>query len=116
MPRDPPSRSELALEARALRQDWPVPEETKARILDRILSYLDTTTDEGATAPDRTVLAAARVLAAFCGLSLRQAELDLKRELASAGKSDERDVWGRVVAELKRRQAERDQADGGHDP
>jgi len=77
---DAPSRSDLRLEEQAVRNDWPIPPTVKRQILQRLIDYLDRACDEGATAPDRVVIAAARVLAQFGSLSLRQATLDLARE------------------------------------
>jgi hypothetical protein len=84
---DDPKRSELCLEAQALRNDWPVRPEVRERILARIVEYVDPDAEQGATAPDRTVLRAAEVLALFCGLSLKQQALDLARQKLE-GKKD----------------------------
>ena len=95
------SRSELSLEEQALRNDWPIPPSVRRKILQRLIDYLDRECDEGATAPDRTILAAARVLARFAGLSLQQARLDIARELADLklGKGDSIDLEA-VVREM----------------
>ena len=75
-----PTRSELALERRAVRQDWPIPHDVQVKILKRLVEYLDRECEEGATAKDRVVISAARTLAAFGNLSLKQQILDLARE------------------------------------
>ena len=59
-----PTRSELALERRAVRQDWPIPHDVQVKILKRLVEYLDRECEEGATAKDRVVISAARTLAA----------------------------------------------------
>ncbi len=79
---DDVSRAELRLEEQALRNDWPIPPAVKRQILQRLIDYCDRECEEGATAKDRVIIAAARVLAQFAGLSLGQARLDLARELA----------------------------------
>lgn len=88
------TRSDLDLIRQAARNDWPVPPDVRAKIVDRLVGYLDLSCEEGATAPDRIVLGAARALAAFCGLSLKQQQLDLLRERIEGRKS------GLTVAEL----------------
>jgi len=82
------SRSDFALIQRALRQDWPIPADVKKRILQRVVDYLDPETEEGATAPDRTVLIAARTLASFMKLNLGQQALDLARAKFEGRKND----------------------------
>jgi hypothetical protein len=77
----------------------------KGRILKRLISYLDTRTDEGATAPDRTVIMAARTLAAFCGLTLKQQALDLHRQKLEGVTPDV--SLADLVAEAERRAEER---------
>lgn len=95
---DAPSRGELRLEEQALRNDWPIPPRVRRQILQRLVNFVDgdealeLAVAEGedarpSTLPekpysDRTVIAAARVLAQFAKLSLGQAKLDLERELA----------------------------------
>lgn len=95
------SRSELQLEEQALRNDWPIPPAVKRQVLQRLIDYLDRDCDEGATAPDRVVIAAARVLAQFGGLSLRQASLDLEREKLDRG--EKTGTLADLVAEAEKR-------------
>jgi hypothetical protein len=109
---DDPKRSELSLEAQALRNDWPVRPEVRERIMARLVEYVDPDAEQGATAPDRTVLRAAEVLALFCGLSLKQQTLDLQREKLG-GKPDEvslsdlvADAEARAEARLRDRELE----------
>lgn len=71
------SRSDLTLVRSALRQDWPVPPAVKGQILQRLIDYLDREHEEGATASDRQVIAAAKTLVQFMKLSLEQQKLDL---------------------------------------
>jgi len=96
VPKKGPTRAELALVRQALRQDWPTPTHVKTKILQRLIDYLDRECDEGATAPDRTVISAARTLAAFYSLSLRQQCLDLEREKFAAGKSGDSDLLAAI--------------------
>jgi hypothetical protein len=102
---DAPSRSDLRLVRQALRNDWPVTTAVKSRILKRIISYLDVRTEEGATAPDRTVIMAARTVAAFCGLTLKQQALDLARQKTEGVKPEV--SLADLVAEAERRAEER---------
>lgn len=74
------TRSDMALVRQAIRQDWPIPAAVQKKILQRLVDYVDRDHEDGATAPDRTVIAAARTLASFGSLSLRQQALDLRRE------------------------------------
>jgi hypothetical protein len=82
------TRGDLDLIRQAARNDWPVPAATRAKIVQRLVSYLDAECEEGSTAPDRVVLGAARALAAFCGLGLKQQQLDLMRERLEGKKSE----------------------------
>jgi hypothetical protein len=100
-----PNRSDLRLVRQALRNDWAVPPATKGRILKRLISYLDIRTEEGATARDRTVIMAARTLAAFCGLTLKQQALDLHRQRLEGVKADV--SLADLVGEAERRAEER---------
>lgn len=103
------TRSDLDLIRQAARNDWPVPPATRAKILARVVSYLDLECDEGASASDRVVLGAARALAAFCGLSLKQQQLDLMRERLE-GKNAEvslSDLVGDAEARAEERKRER---------
>jgi hypothetical protein len=100
-----PNRSDLRLVRQALRNDWPVSSAVKGRILKRLINYLDVRTEEGATAPDRTVIMAARTLAAFCGLTLKQQQLDLARSRAEGPTADV--TLADLVVEAERRAEER---------
>jgi hypothetical protein len=82
------TRADLALVRQALRQDWPVPPGVKAQILQRLIDYLDREHEEGATAGDRQVIAAARTLYQFMTLSIDQQKLDLERERLAAALND----------------------------
>lgn len=74
---EPLSAADMYLIRQALRQDWPLAPVVKQRILQRLVDYLDTDTDEGATCSDRVVIGAARAVASFCALSLKQQAVDL---------------------------------------
>lgn len=78
----------MRLARRAVRQDWPIPPAVQARILQRLVDYVDRDHEDGATAPDRTVIAAARTIASFGSLALRQQALDLRRDELEASRPD----------------------------
>lgn len=78
----------MRLAERAFRQDWPIPPETQAKILKRIARYLDEEDEEGATARDRIVLGAARVMLMAGKLGLAQQALDLARRRIEGKKAD----------------------------
>lgn len=82
------TRSDLDLIRQAAANDWSVPPATARRVMARVVAYLDPTTDEGASAPDRVVLGAARALAAFLGVGLKQQQIDLMRERIEGKKSE----------------------------
>lgn len=106
------SRSDLRDIRGALRQDWPIPPDVKKRILQRIVNFLDPDTIEGGTASGRTVLMAARTLAAYCDLVIRQQAVDLARE-KHEGKNDRdvtlADVVRAAEARAEERKRERDE-------
>jgi hypothetical protein len=111
------SRSDMALVRQALRQDWPIPPAVKQRLLQRLVDYCDRETPEGAVATDRTVLLAARCIAAYCALTLKQQALDLAREKLE-GRKSETDLAD-LVAEAEQRAEAREReraADGAAEP
>jgi hypothetical protein len=79
------SRSDMRDIRGALRNDWPIPEPVRKALLQRLVDYCDREHIDGATAGPKTVIAAARTIAAFAGLSLKQQALDLAREKLGAG-------------------------------
>ena len=70
---------------------------------------------KGATAPDRIVLGAARALAAFCGLALKQQQLDLMREKVEGKKSEVSlaDLVAEAEQRAENRKREREQERDG---
>lgn len=70
----------MRLTRQALRQDWPTSTRVKQNILETLIDYLDPKGARGILASDRNIIMAARTVAAFCGLTLQQAALDLRRE------------------------------------
>lgn len=110
------SRSDMRLIRAALRQDWPIPDEVKRKLLQRLIDYVDRDHEDGATAPDRTVIMAARTIGVFADLSLKQAKLDLAREKLAAGRTSE-GTLADCVAEAERlaeeRERERERVDDG---
>ncbi len=99
------TRSDLRLIRQAARNDWPIAARVRTKITQRLIDYLDASSKQGAAAPDRIVLGAARALAAFCGLSLKQQQLDLMRERLDGRKSEV--SLADLVAEAERRAEER---------
>lgn len=117
------SRSEMALVRQAIRQDWPIPPAVKKRLLQRLVNLVDSEPDGPPPTPspahddgdeaeaeppgpsDRTVIAAARTIASFCSLSLKQQALDLMREKHEGRKTGR--PLGDVIAEAKSRAEER---------
>jgi len=74
--------------SRAYRQDWPIPHDVQVKILKRLVAMVDPEHEDGASAPDRTVLGASKVIATFSGLSLQQQALDLQREKQDQDKNE----------------------------
>ena len=103
------TRSDLALIRQALRQDWPIPPNVKAGILQRLIDYLDRETDEGATCSDRQVIMAARTLVEFCKLGIEQQKIDLvERRIDGSGTAVNLEM---IALEMK---AKRDRIDSEH--
>ena len=107
------SRSDMRDVRTALRQDWPIPATVKAQLLQRLVDYCDRESEEGQKAPARTVIAAARTLAAFCKLSLGQQALDLRRETLERGETSESTLAEAIaraeeLAEQRERERERE--------
>lgn len=101
------TRSDLrAIRGLAHRQDWGLPEPVRAKILQRLVDYLDRDHPEGATASDRHVLMAARTLAALMKLGLGQQSIDLARE-KHEGKGRGEVPLADAVAEAERLAEER---------
>jgi hypothetical protein len=94
-------RTELDLFRRALRQDWPIPPEVKRTLLQRAIDIADPNTDEGKLAPKRTVIAALKVIALYCGLSLKQQSIDLERERLDLDRGSGTATLADLVAEAE---------------
>jgi hypothetical protein len=99
------TRSDMALFRRALRQDWPIPEEVKKQLLQSLINICDPDNPTGVLASTRTRIAAAKTIAAFCDLTLKQQSLDLRRE-QQEGKSTDTPL-AELVQEAERRAEER---------
>jgi hypothetical protein len=78
----------MRLTRQALRQDWPTSTRVKQTILETLIDYLDLAGKRGKLATDRNVIMAARTLATFASLTLRQAALDLRREKQEGKQSE----------------------------
>lgn len=86
------SRSDLATFRRALRQDWPIPPNVKQMLIERMVDLVDPVAVDPKTGkarkksvPHRTVIAAAKVLAVYGNLSVKQQALDLGRDRLELG-------------------------------
>lgn len=109
------TRSDLALVRQALRQDWGVSDAVKRTILQRLITYLDVETEEGATCSDRQVIMAARTFAEFMKLQLLQQRIDVAREKL-AGRQSARSLVELVGdAEARARELERQRREGETD-
>ena len=80
-----PSRSDLAMQARALREDWAMGPGVRADVLKRAYTLAKKT---GKNADGRVTVAAMRVLIAAGGLNIRQQLLDLRREELARNHND----------------------------
>jgi hypothetical protein len=110
-PGEDPSRADIQLFRRALRNDWPIPPDVKKRILQGLINLCDPDHWEGELSGARTRIQAARTIATFASLNLGQANLDFQREkLAGAARSEK--SLADAVAEAERlaeaREAERE--------
>lgn len=113
-----PSRSDLRLIDRALRNDWPIPSDVREKLLGRLIDLAtaaDDPDDEAAPGP-RTRILAARTLAIFAGLTLKQQALDLAARKADGNEAGESlaDMVARAeaLADARERERERERADG----
>jgi uncharacterized membrane protein YidH (DUF202 family) len=100
----------MRLTRQALRGDWPISTRVKQLAMTAVVDILDPTTHRGTLANNRTVLAAVRTLAAFSGLTLKQAAIDLRRE-KQEGKQSEvslADLVGEAETRAEMRKHERD--------
>lgn len=98
------SRSDLRTLRGALRQDWPIPDDVKQRLLQSVINLADTETVEGAMAGSRTRLAAMKVIVSMARLQLGQQALDLQRERGEAARSETQTVADamKVVEQIER--------------
>lgn len=104
---EPLSRGDMKLFRAALRQDWPIPEPVKKRILQSLINACDPDHWEGQLAGTRTRIAAARTIAAFCSLGLAQARLDFERERLE-GRSAGEKTLAECVTDAERLAEERE--------
>jgi hypothetical protein len=106
-----PTRSDLALIRQlARRQDWEVSPDRKARIIATLCDLIDPPTDESTGQPrkvaPRTRLAAAKTLAAFGQLALRQQQIDHAQDPPLPDDDARRALWEveQLIQERKREQ------------
>ena len=100
------SRSDMRTLRGALRNDWPIPDDVKQRLLQSLINLADPDTVEGAMAGSRSRISAAKTLALFAGLTLAQAKLDLARERLE-GRNKAEGSLADAVAEAERLAEER---------
>lgn len=93
-----PSRSELRLVCQAVRQDWPVTLEQQITIMGQLVGVFG---GGDKPAKPRTVIAAAKAIAALESLALKQQALDLARQKAEGFKGDK--PLAELVAEAEQR-------------
>ena len=86
----------------ALRNDWPIPDDVKQRLLQSLINLCDPETVEGQLAGARTRLSAMKTLLAAAKLTLQQAALDVARS-RSEPKRDGPVALADLVAEAERR-------------
>jgi hypothetical protein len=78
------TRGDMMLTRKALRGDWPISTRIKTLAYGAVVAILE----DKFLASDRTKLMAARTLALFAGITLRQAVIDLRREKQEGRQSD----------------------------
>lgn len=96
----------------ALRNDWPIPDDVKQRMLQCLINISDPDTVEGAMAGYRTRLGAAKTLAIFAHLTLEQQKLDLAREKFE-GRGKDQGSLADAVAEAEKLAEGRERERGG---
>ncbi len=100
----PERRGDIQLVRRAIRQDWPIADDVKRKILERLLDILDPESDIGSKATRRDVVAASRAVAEFSRLNLGQQSIDMR---TGARSDDLASLVARAEAEADRRRRER---------
>ena len=100
----PAKRGDIQVVRRAIRQDWPIADDVKRRILQRLLDILDPETDIGKKSTRRDVVAASRAVAEFSRLNLGQQAIDLR---SGASNEDLASLTARAEAAAERRRRER---------
>jgi hypothetical protein len=85
-----PKRSEIRLAEQALRQDWPIDQAVKMKLLDQLINLVDP--DPSRPLSARTTIAAARAIAAFCKLTLQQQAQDLRSRQLELNQADDKPI------------------------
>jgi hypothetical protein len=120
-PRDEPedlTRGDMRLLRGALRNDWPIPDPVRRRLLQALINIVDRSEydleeagdedEEARRRPtDWKTIAAMKTIALFCDLALKQQKLDLAREKLAAGKTTE-GTLADCVADAERLAGERE--------
>jgi hypothetical protein len=114
-----PTRSDLKLYEQAFNQEWEIPPAVRTKVIQRMVNLV-TSDPELVTVPDKTVIAATRVLIAAAGWNVRREavevqmrQLQWKQETSCSGHGDaiDADVIERAEQLAEERRAER-AADG----
>jgi hypothetical protein len=101
----------MRLTRQALRGDWPISTRVKTLAMEAVVDILAASGSKAFLISDRTRLMAARTLALFSGITLRQAMIDLRRE-KQEGKASEvslADLVGEAEQRAEQRRHEREQ-------
>ena len=104
---DRPKRWELALERQALRNDWPIPQDKKQKILNRCLSFVGKR-----NVSERTELGFIRAITLFSRLSAVQQRIDLQREVFTGSSGETTSLKDLVAAAEARAEARKRERDG----
>lgn len=113
-----PTRSELALVRRAVRQDWPIPADVQAKVIQALVNLVEPEfiTASGKRTTPRLQIAAARTLASFASVSLKQQSIDLKRDALSGAASGDDRPLSELVPEALDREREFEALEHGPTP
>jgi hypothetical protein len=99
------TRGDMMLTRQALRGDWPISSRVKMLAYGAVIDILEARGSKAFLISDRTRLMAARTLALFAGITMRQANIDLRRE-KQEGKTSEVSLAD-LVAEAEQRAEQR---------
>lgn len=95
------------MEERAVRERWPMSEQVRIKILQRLAGIVDPETEEGSRSRRREVIAAARAIMSADKLNLEQRRIDAG--LPTGGDQVDRDLVEEALL-IRERRRERSQA------